>query len=335
MPPEKLPVTVVTGEFGSGKSTLVRLLLALSQAGGEEVAVVSASLDPSFPGAHLVVSVDEEVLERSPGCPCCAVRHDLVRLLRNLGGRRHRPDRVIVETSGVADVATIEQTLMGDAHLRRLVTLDAILTTVDAHRWSARLKLRQLPGPVVEEQIAMADIVVVTGAECLNQDGFDTVMQGLRVRSRFARLWLALPGGHTCPDLLDVRRSDPALIADRLEALPLGRIGCSAGGLHTLSMTVPGRLGPKPFYEWIDELMRRFGHGLLRFHAHVTLAPGEGPGGRVVFRGLRGHLERETEPRSVPVAVDGATVPINRLAVVGRGLDLDELKGALAGCVVA
>ncbi len=85
---EKVPVTVVTGEFGSGKSILVRQLLALSQAKGEEVAVVSASLHPSFPAVPVVISADEEVLERSAGCPCCAVRHDLVRLLRNLGGRR-------------------------------------------------------------------------------------------------------------------------------------------------------------------------------------------------------------------------------------------------------
>lgn len=331
---EKVPVTVVTGEFGSGKSTLVRQLVALSQAQGEEVAVVSASLHPSFRAVRLIVSADEEVLERSPGCPCCAIRHDLVRVLRNLSGRRHRPVRVIVETSGVADVATIEQTLMGDAHLRRLVVLDAVLTTVDARRWSARLKLRQLPPRVVEEQVALADVLVVTRPECLSQDGFDTVMKGLEVRNRFARSHLALSGGCAACDLLHVGRTDPRLIAERLEALPPGRIGCSAGGIHTLVLSVPGRLDPTSFDEWIDGLMRRFAQGMLRFHAHVTLAGGEGPAAPVVFRGLRGHLERETEPRPLPSSHGEGTTPVNRLAVMGRGVDLAQLQGSLSGCVV-
>lgn len=297
--------------------------------------MVSASLDPpSSTDAQLMLTADEEILERSPGCPCCAVRHDLVRLLRNLGERHHRPDRVIVETSGVADVATIEQTLLADPHLRRLVVLDSVLATVDAHRWSARLKLRQLPGRVVEEQIALADIVIVTRAEQLSEDGFETVMRGLRVRNRFGRLGLALPGGGFSPALLDVGRSDPARLADRLEKLPLGRIGCSAGGLHTLVLSVAGNLDRTRVDDCVDELMRRYGQGLLRFHAALTLAPGEEPGGPMVLRGLRGHLVHETDPRNRRSSPDDAAGPVNRLAVMGRGLDLDELQHTLAGCVV-
>lgn len=102
-------------------------MVELAAGRGEEVAVVSASLSPSsFPGAQMVIAADEEVVERSPGCPCCAVRHDLVRVLRNLGERRHRPARIIVETSAVADVATLEQTLMAHPALRRVVTLDGV-----------------------------------------------------------------------------------------------------------------------------------------------------------------------------------------------------------------
>lgn len=332
----RMPVTVVTGEFGSGKSTLVDRLLTLGRTRGEKVAVVSASLDPpSSTGAQLVLTADEEILERSPGCPCCAVRHDLVRLLGNLGGRRNRPDRVIVETSAVADVATIEQTLLGDSHLRRVVTLDGVLTTVDAYSWSARLKLRRLPGRVVEEQIALADIVVVNRAERLNEDGFETVMRGLRVRNRFASLCLALPGGGISSTLLDAGRSDPARLADRLDRLPLGRIGCSAGGLHTLVLSVAGNLDRTRVDDCVHELMHRYGKGLLRFHAVLTLAPGEEPGGPVVLRGLRNHLVHETDPRTRRSSPDDAAGPVNRLAVMGRELDLDELQHTLAGCVVA
>ena len=99
-------------------------------------------------------------------------------------------------------------------------------------------------------------------------------------------------------------------------------------------LSVPGRLDPILVDDWIAELIRRYGHGLLRFCAHVTLAPSDDPGGPTVFRGLRSHLEHEADPRRRHPSNHGPATSLNRLAIMGRGLDFDELQGALAGCVV-
>lgn len=77
---------------------------------------------------------------------------------------------------------------MGDPALRRLVTLDAVITTVDASAWSVRLKLRGPDDRAVDEQFALADIVLVTRIELLSEDGFDAVVRGLRQRNRLGRV---------------------------------------------------------------------------------------------------------------------------------------------------
>ncbi len=327
-----MPVTVVTGTFGSGKSTTVRRLVDLAAGRGEQVAVVSASLSPPpYPGAHLVVAADEEVVERLPGCPCCAVRHDLVQVLRNLGERHRRPARVIVETSAVADIATLEQTLMGDPALRRLVTLDAVITTVDASAWSVRLTVRGPADRAVDEQLALADIVLVTRVELLSEDGFDAVVRSLRQRNRLGRVCLALPGRALPSALLDVGRSDPTRLADRLEQLSLGQIGCNAAGIHTLVLALPGHLDADRVDEWLENVMHRHGRGLLRFHAVLALAPGSESGGSEVYRGVRGHLDHDPDPRYASQA--GGQWPVSWLAFMGRGIDLEELESSLAGCL--
>jgi G3E family GTPase len=332
----RMAVTVVTGGPGSGKSSVVRRLVDVAVADGEAVAVVSASLSRRpLPGPGWVVVADEEVVERSPGCPCCAVRHDLVRVLRNLGARRHRPSRVIVETSGVADVATIEQTLMGDPALRRLVVLDGILATVDATAWSVRVNVEQPPDPAVEEQVALADVVVVIRAQHLTDEGVDAVTQGLRDRNPLGRIVLALPGQLLPRALLDVARTDAVRLADRLEQLPIGRIGSGPGGLDTFVLSVPGPLDAGRTREWVKAFSDRHGPALLRFHAVLALAPGEGPGERRVYRGLRGHLQHSGDRRLVaPPALDVDAWAVNRLAITGRGLDADEVRSSLADCVV-
>jgi G3E family GTPase len=286
MPRAKIPVTVVTGTFGSGKSTTVRRLVELAASRGEEVAVVSASLNPPpYSGAQLVVAADEEVVERSPGCACCAVRHDLVRVLRNLGERRCRPTRIIVETSAVADIATLEQTLMGEPALRPLVALDGVITTVDAGAWSVRLTVQGPVDRTGDEQLALADIILLTRVEGLSEDGFDAVVRGLRQRNRLGRICIALPGREFPPALLDVGRDDLTRLADRLDQLTLGQIGCSAGGMHTMVLALPGHLDPDMVEDWLEDVMHRHGQGLLRFHAVLALAPGSDGAARVVYRG--------------------------------------------------
>jgi hypothetical protein len=77
--------------------------------------------------------------------------------------------------------------------------------------------------------------------------------------------------------------------------------------------------------------MHRHGQGLLRFHAVLALAPGSEPGDSEVYRGVRGHLDYDPDPRHANQA--GGQWPVSRLAFMGRGLDLEDLESSLAGCL--
>jgi len=179
---EAIPVAVLTGFLGSGKTTLIRALLA----------------DPAFAGTAVVVNefgeigLDHLMLERAAedtvllegGCLCCASQGDLVRALRSLLARRERAElpayrRVIVETSGLADPAPILQTLMLDPlrlsryRLARLTAaVDGLLGIETLHRHSEAVR-----------QVAFADEILITKTDLIDDDRLAATIAAIRATS--------------------------------------------------------------------------------------------------------------------------------------------------------
>ncbi len=133
----KLPisVTVLTGFLGSGKTTLLKALLQHPDMARTAVNVNEfgeVGIDDA-----LIAEAEEDVVLLPSGCVCCAVRGDLIEALNKLCARMTKGemapvDRVVIETTGLADPAPIAHTLMTEEDLFRVFQLDAIVTTVDA-----------------------------------------------------------------------------------------------------------------------------------------------------------------------------------------------------------
>jgi G3E family GTPase len=151
----RIPVTVLTGFLGAGKTTLVNRIL--SEQHGKRIAVIENEFGEVGVDQELVIGADEEIFETSNGCICCTVRGDLIRILTQLRKRRERFDAILIETTGLADPGPVAQTFFIDEELKEFYSLDAIVTLVDAHH----IELELEESPIVREQIAFADIVLL------------------------------------------------------------------------------------------------------------------------------------------------------------------------------
>ena len=150
-----LPVSIVTGFLGSGKTTLIGRVLR--DPAFARTAVIVNEFGEIGLDHELIASSDETLLALTTGCLCCAVRSDLVATLLDLHARRAAGevafDRVLIETSGLADPAPILHALMTDADVARVYRLDSVLALVDALHGEAALDRH----PEARRQAALAD----------------------------------------------------------------------------------------------------------------------------------------------------------------------------------
>ncbi len=187
-----IPVTVLTGFLGSGKTTLLAALLrspALAR-----TAVIINEFGEVGLDHDLVAASDESFVTLQTGCLCCSIRGDLVLTLLDLLARRTDGsvmafERIVIETSGLADPAPILQALMTEAALTEQLTLAGVVTTVDAVTGLATLD-RQ---PEAVKQAAVADRLILTKTDLVGgQPG--ELMQRLRTLNPAAPVILAVLG---------------------------------------------------------------------------------------------------------------------------------------------
>ncbi|BAN26791.1 CobW family GTP-binding protein [Caballeronia insecticola] len=195
---QKIPVTVLTGFLGAGKTTLLNYILREKH--GHKIAVIENEFGEVGIDGGLVLESTEEIYEMTNGCVCCvgAVREDLVRIVRMLVERPDRLDHIIVETSGLADPYPVAQTFFIDDPIAQRVTLDAVVTMVDAKHIAAHLDDLVLDGRDNQavDQIVCADRIVINKVDLVTPREIASLTERLRglnataeiVESNYARI---------------------------------------------------------------------------------------------------------------------------------------------------
>ena len=293
-PGELLPISIITGFLGSGKSTLLGQLLRQPDMG--KSAVIVNELGEVGLDHILVERIDGEVCLLQSGCVCCSLRGDLEQALQKLIDQRERGafarfDRVVIETTGLADPAPILQLALTSPMIQRYFKLDAVVTTVDAV--NADRQLNENPESV--KQVALADRILLTKTDLVSPDQLD------RLEARLARLNPAAPRFSVLHGRIEAARlfnADPTLhraaaedvaqwlgpvLGDSREASAHAHRGTRADHIHgsgTLnhdshinhfSMSFYQPLDWLTVAEWLSDLCSRWGEKLLRIKGVLDL----------------------------------------------------------------
>ena len=199
-----IPVTILTGFLGSGKTTLLSHILKADH--GHKIAVIENEFgEAGIDNELLVQDRDEQIIEMNNGCICCTVRGDLVRILGELAAKKKAGtlsfDRVVIETTGLADPAPVAQTFFVDEDIQMNYLLDAIVTLVDAVHAPKQLDEHH----EAQEQVGFADRVLISKTDLVDAPALVALRQRLGRMNPRAKITEAHHGVAAVDDLIDIR----------------------------------------------------------------------------------------------------------------------------------
>ncbi|MEY2993217.1 MAG: hypothetical protein RL357_152 [Pseudomonadota bacterium] len=174
-----IPATILTGFLGAGKTTLLKRVLTESH--GQKIAVIENEFgEENIDTDILVKDTEEAIIQMSNGCVCCTIRDDLRSTLADLAERRRKGElhfeRVIIETTGVADPGPVAQTFFMDDDVAEQYLLDAIVTVVDAKHAAMQLNDRQ----EARRQVGFADQIFISKADLVDAQALENLQHRLK-----------------------------------------------------------------------------------------------------------------------------------------------------------
>lgn len=323
----RLPVTVVTGYLGSGKTTLINHVLTANH--GKRIAVIENEFGEIGIDDALVINAEEEIFEMNNGCICCTVRGDLIRILGNLMKRKDKFDYILVETTGLADPAPVAQTFLVDDEIRTQLKLDAIVTVVDAKHLIQHLDDEKENGVENEavEQLAFADRVLLNKIDLVTVAEREEVVRRIRsinanaeiIPTTMSKVDLDQILGVGAFDLNRVLEMEPEFLSDTEHQ--------HDQSITSVGIDCEGEVSVQKINEWLGWLLGERGTDIFRMKGILNMW---GDNRRFVFQGV--HMLFDGTPGQ-PWGEGEARR--NRMVFIGRNLDREDLERRFKSCLVS
>lgn len=306
-----IPVTLVTGFLGAGKSTLVRHWLG--ELPRDETAVIvnergEVGIDGELLAAHVA-----RLREVTGGCACCQSQAELISALSELSDTEPRPLRILVETSGAASPAGVIRALGARGHRDRL-RLDGVITVVDIMRLEQALRF-----DLAVEQLAFADVVVLSHLDEAEASTAAAVLEAastLVERHAPAAVLAEARGGIPNAKLID-------LLALRAETLHIHPAGSAHRAIEAVSLVHTGELDEARFGEWVEGALGSVQARILRLKGILAM---RGVPARVILQGVGEHVDIQLG------TAWGQGERSSRLVVLGLGLCPTTLEAGFLRC---
>ncbi|NDF04021.1 MAG: GTP-binding protein [Betaproteobacteria bacterium] len=322
-----IPVTILTGFLGAGKTTLLKRIL--SEPHGERIAVIENEFgEESIDNELLFEDRQERIIEMNNGCLCCTVRGDLVDMLKNLHVRKQSGeiqfDRVIIETTGLAEPGPVAQTFFVDDDVAEHYLLDAVITVVDAQHAPEQLA----QNPEAQAQVGFADRLLVSKTDLVAAEDLEALKTRLRRMNPRAPVSLVHFGQTPLSEILDIRgfnlnaalEIDPDFLDTDLHR------HSHTDEVSSFLFKAARPLDADRFEGLMSAISQAYGPQLLRYKGVLWVRGSEH---QMVFQGVhmlmggdKGRPWRPDERRET------------RIVFIGRGLPRDTILKGLSQCLV-
>ncbi len=210
---KKLPVTLLTGFLGSGKTTVLNHLIR--EQATERILVIENEVGQTNVDGALVEPGVDEVVELTAGCLCCSLADGLLDALEMVSAKQDELDRLVIETTGVADPSSIVQVFLADPMVGRFFELEQVICVADAGLVEDWLEETE----EALRQIAMADLILLNKADTVSSSYLSELAERMQAINPDAFILSGKNGRFPIAQLLQARTTDVMSFEKRLAAM--------------------------------------------------------------------------------------------------------------------
>jgi G3E family GTPase len=342
-----IPATILTGFLGAGKTTLLKRVL--TEAHGQKIAVIENEFgEENIDTDILAVNTDEQIIQMSNGCVCCTIREDLRSTLADLAEKRRKGelqfDRVVIETTGLADPGPVAQTFFMDDEIAESYLLDSILTLVDAKHADDQLDKRQ----EARRQVGFADQIFISKSELVDDAALNALTHRLKHMNPRAPQKKVHFGDVALAEVFDLRGFnlnakldiDPEFLQAAEEEHHHHHDHDHEHGEHcdhphhhhhdddvkSFVFRSDKAFNPAKLEDFLGAIVQVYGPKMLRYKGVLFM---KGSDRRVIFQGVHQLMGSDLGPKWMPGEKKGS-----KLVFIGIDLPKDILLQGLEQCVV-
>ena len=346
-----IPATILTGFLGAGKTTLLKRVL--SEAHGLKIAVIENEFgEENIDNEILVADTNEQIIQLNNGCVCCSIREDLRTTLSDLAAKRRKGelvfDRVVIETTGLADPGPVAQTFFMDDEIAESYLLDSILTLVDAKHADQQLDTRQ----EARRQIGFADQIFISKSDLVSEAEVNALVHRLKHMNPRAPQQKVHFGEVPIASVFDLRgfnlnaklEIDPEFLAEADHGHDHGKTGheghdhaegeaCDHPHHHAHDDDVKSfvfrserAFAPAKLEDFLGSIVQVYGPKMLRYKGVLWM---KGSERKVVFQGVHQLMGSDLGPKWLPNEKKQS-----KMVFIGIDLPKDILLQGLEGCLV-
>ena len=342
-----IPATILTGFLGSGKTTLLKRVL--SEAHGQKIAVIENEFgEENIDNDILVADTGEQIIQMNNGCVCCTIREDLRSTLADLAERRRKGEldfeRVVIETTGLADPGPVAQTFFMDDEIAESYLLDSILTLVDAKHAGSQLDTRQ----EARRQIGFADQIFISKSDLVTPAEVDELMHRIRHMNPRAPQRAVHFGEAPLSEVFDLKGFnlnakldlDPGFLAADEghdhdhhghdhgpgEACDHPHHHAHDDDVKSFVFRSPRPFNPAKLEDFLGAMVQVYGPKMLRYKGVLYM---KGSDRKVIFQGVHQLMGSDLGPKWAPGEAKGS-----KMVFIGIDLPKEVLLQGLEQCLV-
>jgi G3E family GTPase len=319
-----IPVTILTGFLGAGKTTLLNRIL--TEQHGEKIAVIENEFgETGVDNDILVKDAKEQIVEMNNGCLCCTVRGDLVKILGDLGKKRRQGklkfDRVIIETTGLANPSPVAQTFFIEPSVHDQYLLDAIVTVVDAKHADRQLD----ENDEARAQVGFADRILVSKTDLVDEEKAKALMQRLARMNPRAPQEKVHMGKADIKEILDIRGFNLSSVLEIEPEFLTSDHHEHDDDVKSFVWKDPRPMNMEKIETFLSLMAQNYEQELMRYKGVLNI---QGEPRRMIFQGVHGMMGgspgKPWEPGETRESV---------MVFIGRGIPRRLFEEGLAYCI--